>query len=55
MEDHKTYREALLDAILIIEDNYQRLLVLGMELVMYDDRQAGLVPFEGRGIRFRST
>ena len=46
MKSQKTYRELLIDTLLLIEGNYQRLLVLGIELVMYEDRKAGLVPFE---------
>ena len=46
MKAQKTYRELLIDTIIVIEGNFQNLLVLGMELVMFEDRQAGLVPFE---------
>jgi len=45
MKAQKTYRELLVDTIIVIEGNYQNLLILGMELVMFEDRQAGLVPF----------
>lgn len=46
MNAEQTYRETLLDTLLLMEDNYQRLLVLGMELVMFEDKRSGLVPFE---------
>lgn len=46
MNAEKSYRDALIDALIVIEDNYQRLMVLGMELVMYEDKRNGLVPFE---------
>jgi|GEM_PF-1722431 len=44
MKAQKTSRKLLADAIVTIEHNFQNLLVLGMELVMFEDRKAGLVP-----------
>lgn len=46
MKIERTYRELLLNLIAIIEDGYQDLLILGMGLVMYEDRKAGHLPFE---------
>jgi len=46
MKAQKTYRELLLDTIVTIENHLNNLLVLGMEMVMFEDRKAGLVPFE---------
>jgi len=46
MKSQRTYRELLIDTIVTIEHSFQSLLVLGMELIMFEDRKAGLVPFE---------
>ncbi len=46
MNIERTYRELLLNTIASIEDGHQDLLVIGMELVMFEDRKAGNIPFE---------
>lgn len=46
MKAQKTYRDLIIDSIAVIEDNFQYLLILGMELIMFEDKKAGIVPFE---------
>lgn len=47
MKAQKTYRELLVDTIIVIGGNFQNLLVFGMELVLFEDRQAGLTFEDG--------